>query len=59
MLGPLTRSVRGAAFAFAIGLMAPGGANYEGTMSEDGTMLTGTWTQGGMEVELNMTRSEG
>ncbi len=44
---------------FTFGMsMAPGGASYSGTLSEDGATLTGTWTQGGMDVELNMTRSE-
>ena len=32
---------------------------YEGMLSEDGGSLTGTWSQGGMSLDLNMTRSEG
>lgn len=37
----------------------PGGASYEGTLSEDGTTLTGSWSQGGGTAELNMTKGDG
>lgn len=43
---------------FSYGLSAVAGS-YEGTMSEDGETITGTWSQGGMSIELNMTRAEG
>ena len=45
---------------FTFGLsVVPGGASYEGTLSEDGSALAGTWSQGGNVVELNMTKGDG
>ena len=33
-------------------------ARYEGTLSEDGTLMEGTWTQGGNAFPLNLERTE-
>lgn len=36
----------------------PGGAGYEGTLSEDGSILEGSWSQGGGSVPVDLTRQE-
>jgi hypothetical protein len=33
--------------------------SYEATLGEDGDTLSGTWTQGGMSLPLELTRAEG
>jgi len=35
------------------------GGGYTGTLSEDGTSIEGTWSQGGASLTLNVTKSEG
>jgi hypothetical protein len=48
-------SVKGTAVKFAIP-GAPGGAHYAGTLSADGTTITGEFTQGGATLVLTLTR---
>lgn len=39
-------------------ILVPGnGGNYRGQLSADGNTITGTWTQGGPEVTLNLVRA--
>jgi hypothetical protein len=45
-------------FSFAFSMAGPG-TGYEGTLSEDGSTITGMWTQGGGSIELVLTKSEG
>lgn len=45
------------ALSFGFSLAGPG-TGYEGTMGEDGSTITGMWSQGGGSIELNLTRSD-
>ena len=49
-------SLQGTTFKFSIPAV---GASYEGKLSADGNAITGTFTQGGMPLPLNLVRATG